>query len=73
MMHHIWINEKMRSQMHELMLENAQHMNLMTGETMDPILEFMMDDTELRQQMIDLMLEHPEFMNSIRHENQFTN
>ena len=33
-MHHIWINEKMRSQMHELMLENPQHMNLMAGETM---------------------------------------
>ena len=73
MMHHIWINEKMRSQMHEIMLENPQHMELMTDETMDSILEFMMDDTELRQQMIDMMLEHPEFMNSIRHENQFTN
>ena len=59
--------------MHELMLENPQHMNLMTGETIDPILGFMMDDTELRQQMIDMMLEHPEFMSSIRHENQFTN
>jgi hypothetical protein len=73
MIHPIWINEKMRSQMHELMLENPQHMDLMTDETIDPILGFMMDDIELRQQMIDMMLEHPEFMNSIRHENQFTN
>lgn len=73
MIHHIWINEKMRSQMHEIMLKDPQHMELMTDETMDSILEFMMDDTELRQQMIDMMLEHPEFMNSIRHENQFTN
>jgi hypothetical protein len=73
MLHHIWINEKMRSQMHELMLENPQHMSLMTGEKIDPILGFMMDDSELRQQMIEMMLEHPEFMKSIRHENQFTN
>jgi hypothetical protein len=73
MMHHVWVNEKMRSQMHDFMLENPPYMDLMTGETIDSILEFMMDDTELRQQMIDMMLEHPEFMNSIRHENQFTN
>jgi hypothetical protein len=73
MVHHIWLNEKMRSQMHTFMLENPSHMELMTGEIMDSMLGFMMDDPKLRQQMIDMMLDHPEFMNSIRHENQFTN
>ena len=73
MMHHVWINEKMRSQMYKIMLENPHHMDLMTGETIDHILGFMMDDAELRQQMIDMMLENPEFMKSIRHENQFIN
>jgi hypothetical protein len=73
MMHHIWVNEKMRSQMHDFMLENPPHMDLMTGEIMDSMLGLMMDDPELRQQMIDMMLEHSEFMNSIRHENKFSN
>jgi hypothetical protein len=71
MMHHVWVNEKMRSQMLDFMLENSPHMYLMTGEIMGSMLGFMMDDPELRQQMIDMLLEHPEFMNSIRHENKF--
>ena len=73
MMHHVWVNEKMRSQMHDFMLENPPHMDLMTDEIMDSILGLMMDDPELREQMIDMMLKHPEFMNSIRHENKFSN
>jgi hypothetical protein len=72
-MHHIWVNEKMRTQMHNFMLENAHHMGLMTDQMMESILGSMMDDLELRQQMIDMMLENQEFMNSIRHENKFSN
>ena len=72
-MHHIWVNEKMRTQMYNFMLENTHHVGLMTDQMMEPILESMMDDPELRQQMIDMMLENQEFMNSIRHENKFSN
>lgn len=73
MMHHIWVNENMRNQMHNFMFENHYHMGLMTEQMMGPSLEFMMEDAEIRQQMIEMMLEHQDFMNSIRHENQFSN
>jgi hypothetical protein len=73
MIHHLWINENIRTQMHNFMLENHHHMGLMSDHMMGPMLGFIMDDHELRQQMIEMMLEHPEFMNSIRHENQFSN
>ncbi|MGD8707250.1 MAG: hypothetical protein PVI88_01045 [Nitrosopumilaceae archaeon] len=73
MMHHIWLNENMRNQMHNFMFENRYHMGLMTEQMMGPLLEFLMEDPELRVQMIGMMLEHQDFMNSIRHENQFSN
>jgi hypothetical protein len=72
MMHHLWINENMRAQMHNFMLKNHHHMGLMSDQMMRPTLGYIMDDPELRQQMIDMLLEHQEFMNSIRHENQFS-
>jgi len=73
MIHHIWMNENLRNQMHLFMFENPEHMKTMTNHTMEPILESMMSDSNLRKQMIEMMLEHQEFMNSIRHENQFSN
>ena len=73
MMHHIWLNENMRNQMHNFMFENHYHMGLMTEHMMGPTLEFMIEDNEIRQQMIEMMLEHHDLMNSIRHENQFSN
>ena len=73
MMHHMWINEEMTTDMHEFMLRNPSHMAHMSQQMMGPMLGFMMDDPEIRQQMIDLMLEHQEFMNSIRHENKTNN
>ena len=51
------------------MLENPEHMAIMSESMLDQMLGPMMDDSELRQQMIELMLENQEFMNSIRHEN----
>ncbi len=73
MMHHIWLNENMRIQMHNFMFENNYHLGLMTEQMMETLLEFMMEDSEIRQQMIEMMLEHQDFMNSVRHENQFSN
>lgn len=73
MVHHLWVNQNLRTQMHKHMLENPYHMELMSGQMMEPILGYMMDDPQLRQQMIEMMLENQEFMNSIRHENNFSN
>ena len=72
MMHHMWINEEMTTDMHDYMIENPSHMAQMSGQMMGPMLGYMMNDPELRQQMIEMMLEHPEFMNSIRHENRLS-
>lgn len=69
MMHHMWINEEMTTDVHEFMIKNPSHMAKMSEQMMGPMLGYMMDDPDLRQQMIDLMLEHQEFMDSIRHEN----
>jgi hypothetical protein len=73
MIHHMWINNAMTTDMHDHMIENPSHMAQMSGQMMGPMLGHMMDDPELRQQMIEMMLEHPEFMNSIRHENMMSN
>lgn len=73
MLHHFWVNERMRAQMHAYMLENPDHMGLMADQMMGPLLEIMMDDPEIRQQMIDLMLENQDFMSSVRHENKLSN
>jgi hypothetical protein len=73
LMHHIWINEKMRTQMHNLMFKSQNHMNLMADQMMSPLLGLMMDNPEIRNQMIEIMLENQDFMNSIRHENKFSN
>lgn len=70
MLHHIWINEKMRNQMQFFMLENPDHMKIMTNHLLEPILENIMSDPDLRQQMMLTMMNNQEFMNSIRHENQ---
>jgi len=72
MLHHFWVNERMRAQIHAYMLENPDHMGLMADQMMGPLLGIMMDDPEIRQQMIDLMLENQDFMNSVRHENKFS-
>ena len=69
LMHHIWINDQMRKNMHEFMLENPTHLANMSNQMMSEILVPMMDDSKLRENMTELMLEHQEFMNSIRHEN----
>ena len=69
LMHHIWINDQMRKNMHEFMLENPTHLANMSNQMMIEILGPMMDDSKLRENMTELMLEHQEFMNSIRHEN----
>lgn len=69
MMHEIWINSDMTSEIHREMLKNPSHMALMSQDMMEPLLNAVMDDDQLRQQMIDLMLEHENFMNTIRHEN----
>ena len=69
MMHQMWINEEITTDMHEFMIKNPSHMSQMSDQMMGQMLGPIMDDPELRQQMIDLMLEHQEFMNSIRHEN----
>ena len=68
--HHMWINEKMRNQVQFFMLENPDHMEIMANQLMEPILEYIISDPDLRQQMILMMMENQEFMNSIRHENQ---
>jgi hypothetical protein len=73
LMHHIWINEKMRTQMYNLMFKSPNHMNLMADQMMSPLLGLMMDNPEIRNQMIEIMLENQDFMNSIRHENKFSN
>lgn len=73
LMHHIWINENMRTQMHNLMIKNPNHMSLMAKQMMSPLLGMMMDSTEIRNKMIEVMLENPDFMDSIRHENKFLN
>jgi hypothetical protein len=70
MMHHMWVTDSVRDKMTEFMLENPNHMHLMTDQLMGQILNSMMDDSTLREQMVDIMLENTEFMNSIRHENQ---
>jgi len=67
--HHIWINEKMRNQVQLLMLENTEHMETMANLMMEPILDYIMSDPILREQMIEMLLVHHDFMNSIRHEN----
>jgi len=69
MVHHMWINEKMRNHVQFFMLENSDHMEIMTNQLMEPILEYIMSDSDLRQQMIRLMMENQKFMDSIRHEN----
>lgn len=70
MLHHLWINENMRTQMHDFMFKNPNHMSLMTNSMTKPILKKMMDEPELRGQMIEMMLEDQEFMDSIRHQNK---
>ena len=68
-LHNMWVDPKLRHDMHNFMLENPSHMLNMTEQMMNPVLDNMMNDPQIRQQMIDLMLEHSEFMNSIRHQN----
>jgi len=71
-MHEIWINSGMSTDMHRLMIQNPSHMRQMSNQMMNPMLGTIMDDEDLRQQMIELILEHPEFMNSVRHDNPET-
>jgi len=73
MVHHVWINSEMTTDMHTMMLKDPSHMAMMSSQMMEPMLNAVMDDENLREQMIDLMLEHKEFMNTIRHENPETN
>ena len=70
MIHHLWINEKMRNQIQLFMFENPAHMEIMAEDMMYSILEYIMSDPNLRQEMIKMMLEHQDFMNSIKHKNQ---
>jgi hypothetical protein len=73
LIHHIWINEKMRTKMQILMLKNPIHLNLMVDQLMNPLLGLMMDNPEIRNKMIEIMLENQDFMDSIRHENKLSN
>ena len=68
-MHHMWINDGMSQDVHNLMVRNPSHMAQMANQMMEPMLNAVMDDKNLRIQMMDLMLEHHDFMNSIRHQN----
>ena len=68
-MHHMWINDGMSKDVHNLMVRNPSHMAQMADQMMEPMLNAVMDDEGLRIQMMDLMLEHHEFMNTIRHQN----
>ena len=72
MIHHVWINSEMTTDMHTMMLEDHSHMAMMSNQMMEPLLNAVMDDEDLREQMIELMLQHEDFMNSIRHENPET-
>jgi hypothetical protein len=72
MMHAMWLNLKTSQDLHQMMLENPAHMEQMSRQMMDPVLDMIMDDEHLRQQMIDLLLEHQDFMNTIRHDNPET-
>lgn len=69
MMHHIWINDQMSEDLHEIMIASPDHMAQMSQNMLREMLGPMMNDPELREQMIDLMLQHQEFMNSVRHVN----
>ena len=69
MIHHMWINSEMTKDIHTMMIEDPSHMAMMSSQMLEPMLNAVMDDSELREQMIELMLEHKDFMNSIRHEN----
>ena len=69
MIHHIWINEKMRNQMQLLMLENPEHMKNMAKNMMEQMLDYIISNLILREQMNEMLLEHQDFMDSIRHEN----
>ena len=69
MIHHLWINPEMTTDMHTMMLEDSSHMAMMSNQMMEPMLNAIMDDEDLREQMIELMLQHQDFMNSIRHDN----
>ncbi len=68
MMHEMWIDSGMTSEMYKLMMQNPSHMAMMSHDMMEPMLNSMMGDEILRQKMIELMLEHQDFMNAIRHE-----
>jgi len=72
MIHHVWINSDMTTDMHTMMLEDPSHMAMMSKHMMEPMLNAVMDDADLREKMIELMLQHEDFMNSIRHENSQT-
>jgi hypothetical protein len=72
MIHHVWINSDMTTDMHTMMLEDPSHMAMMSNQMMEPMLNAVMNDEDLREQMIELMLQHKDFMNSIRHDNQET-
>lgn len=67
LIHHFWINDQMSHDMHEFMLDNPEHMAMMSEQLMPQMLVPMMDDPQLREMMIELMLDNQEFMDSIRH------
>lgn len=73
MIHQMWINSEMTRDMHTMMLEDPSHMDMMSNQMMEPMLNAVMDDEDLREQMIELMLQHKDFMNTIRHDNPETN
>ena len=68
-MHHMWINDGMSEDVHNLMVRNPSHMAQMASQMMEPMLNAVMDDETLRAQMMDMMLEYHDFMNTIRHQN----
>ena len=72
MIHNVWINSDMTTDMHAMMLEDPSHMAMMSNQMMEPMLNAVMNDEDLREQMIELMLQHKDFMNSIRHDNPET-
>jgi hypothetical protein len=72
MIHHMWINSEMTKDMHTMMLEDSSHMAMMANQMMEPMLNAVMDDSDLREEMTELMLQHTDFMNSIRHDNPET-
>jgi hypothetical protein len=62
MMNQMMGDPNMMTTMHEMMMQNPQHMHGMTSNMMGPMMNHMMGDPEMRQQMMTHMMNHPQMM-----------